>query len=150
MYQVNFKLWKIFQVRFFLPVLLVFVLSVLCGCGILKTKEIITTKTTIKADTIIRLHIDVFPVIKEGYDTVKVENTTSFARSYINGASGKIILELKGKDFNVPVTIQQTTVETKKDVITKQKFPYIYIFLLILIPLCLFVIAFIIKKYLFE
>lgn len=133
----------IFSFLFFVVLLL----SV-CSCGIIRKKTVTKTETIIQVDTIIKVKFDTVRIIKEAFltDTVLIENKTSIARSYFNPISRKIVLELKGKIFDVPVTIDVHKVETKKEVETKQKFPFIYIFLLILIPLCLFIYLIIRKK----
>jgi hypothetical protein len=49
------------------------------------------------------------------HDTAYLSNTTSVARSYYDTVTRKIVLQLTGKTFSVPLTIYKHTVQ-KSDV----------------------------------
>jgi len=94
----------------------------LCGCGSMKrTKTITLTKTVIRIDTVIKVHWDTVAIVRSVpiTDTVLIENKTSVARSYYNVKTQKITLELTGKMFGVPVSINSIVKERKKEVTTK-------------------------------
>lgn len=89
------------------------------GCGTMKkTKTITTTQTILQLDTIIQFKHDTIQVVKEVliHDTAMVENSTSKARSYYSPKKQKIVLTLVGKDIPIPVKMNVTKTETKKEV----------------------------------
>jgi len=116
--------------RYFLKSSLVLTLLVLlscCSCGILR-RTVTVTKTEVRIDTVIHIVRDTVPVIREVEvtDTVIIENTTAIARSYINRASGKLTLELKGKPFDQVVQMSRTTTEKKTDIVKPKVRWYVF------------------------
>jgi len=124
---------------------LLFMLSLLfISCGVLtKTKTITETITITKLDTIIIIQKDTSTVVKfydpttQYSDTISLENKTAKVRSYYNPIKRKIVLELTGKTFNVPVSFNQI-VKTKinnNEIIKNKKigFHYYIFFVMILI-----------------
>ena len=114
------------------------------SCGVLtKTKTITETITITKLDTIIIIQKDTSTVVKfydpttQYSDTISLENKTAKVRSYYNPIKRKIVLELTGKTFNVPVSFNQI-VKTKinnNEIIKNKKigFHYYIFFVMILI-----------------
>jgi hypothetical protein len=116
------RLKKVFGFGFIL-----FLLIFLNSCGLLKnitrTKNKSVAVTEKFIDTNIVLVFDTVPI----YDTVLIndtaflENKTSEARSYWNPKMNKIVLELKGKPFDVNIKLHKKetktvfTKETKKE-----------------------------------
>lgn len=102
-----------------------------CARKMIQTKTI--TETVIRIDTVIKIKNDT--VLKKQYitihDTAILENNTSIARSYFSTAKQKIVLELKGKNYSVPVTVYKAVkkVEDKKEVIPTKKMSFIDKFL---------------------
>jgi len=95
--------------------LLLFLLLVVSSCSSLKKVKTVTIET-IKIDTIVKIKIDTITITKTSSitDTIKIENTTSVARSYYNPVSNRIVLELTGKVFDVPVQmLKETKTKTK-------------------------------------
>ena len=95
-----------------------------CGCGIFhKTRTETRTETLINVDTIIKVVRDTFKLINTVYlhDTAYLENSIAEARSYYDVRKQKIVLELKGKPFEVPITIYKRTIENKKEVVITRK-----------------------------
>jgi hypothetical protein len=90
----------------------------LSGCGIFKninrTKEKIITVTEKFIDTNLVLIYDTVPIFDTVpiYDTAFLEIRTASARSYWNPKMNKIVLELKGKEFDVPIKIHQKEIKT--------------------------------------
>lgn len=118
------KLKKVFSI--------VFIISLLIfsnGCGLLrnisKTKDKTRTVTEIFIDTNIVLIFDTVPVYNTVLisDTAFIENKTAIAKSYFNPGLNKIVLELKGKQFTVPVKFhkKETKTETIKQTESKPK-----------------------------
>lgn len=101
----------------FIYVFVLLLLLFFSSCGILRRRTITVTETITKIDTIIKVVYDTAIVIKEAKitDTVIIENKTVIARSYYNPVKNKIVMEVKGKIFDVPVQITQHRIETKKD-----------------------------------
>ena len=121
----------------------------LFGCSIAKkTKTITTTLTVIHVDTIIRIIKDTIKITNEVYlnDTAFIEIETAKARSYYNPIKNKIVLEITGKIFNIPVKINKTTT-TKTNIIekiNKKKMPlYVYVFVAMIL---LFIYAYLTQK----
>jgi hypothetical protein len=141
------QLRKIFCIGFIL-----FLLIFSNGCGLLKninrTKDKTKIVTEFFIDTNIIIHYDTLPI----YDTVKifdtafVENTTAAARSYFDFGMNKIVLELKGKEFSVPVKLhkKETKTEIKKE--TESKVSPMIIPVIILILGFLYLLILILKK----
>jgi hypothetical protein len=91
-------------------------------CTFKKVQTKIITDTIIKIDTIIKVQRDTITLIKSVriVDTAYLENTTSIARSYYSTKQQKVVLELKGKAFDVPITVYKHTTVTNE---TKEKVP---------------------------
>lgn len=104
-----------------------------CSCGIIRKKTITKTVTEIKIDTIIKVHIDTIFVIDslplkdflQG-DTLKTENKIAEARAFYNVRTQKVEIELKGKVFDLPVTIDAKQTVIKKEVEPKKNKWYIF------------------------
>ena len=113
-----------------------FLLSVLVlGCFGSKKVQIRTvTETVIKIDTIIQIQTDTVTLIKSVRftDTAYLENPTALAKSYYSTQKQRIVLELKGKTFDVPVTIykkvQQITDNKTNEPVKKRMRFELYIF----------------------
>lgn len=96
-----------------------------------KTK--IITETKIEVDTIIKVRVDTVTIIDSlplqrflaGKDTLKLENKVAAAKTYFNLSKQKIVLELQGKGFDLPVKIQATKTVTKEIPVKKSKW-YLY------------------------
>lgn len=103
--------------KLFIYVFVLLLLLFFSSCGILKRRTITVTETITKIDTIIKVVYDTAIVIREAKitDTVIIENKTVIARSYYNPVKNKIVMEVKGKIFDVPIQISQHRIETKKD-----------------------------------
>jgi hypothetical protein len=128
--------WKKVLNLLFLVLLSVFFF----GCfGTKKTKTITVTETKIKIDTIIKIQNDT--IIKYQtvtiHDTAILENNTSIARSYFSQSKQRIVLELKGKSFDVPVSIYKSVKQVAKEKETVRepliKDKYIWWFFIIVI-----------------
>lgn len=108
-----------YKVKRVWQLLLLLLLSVFFfSCGVLKkirnrTETIVITKI----DTIIKVKIDTIQkIVKVAiHDTAFLENTTSVARSYYDTVLNKLVLSLKGKVFDLPVTAGKITI-TKADI----------------------------------
>lgn len=99
------------------------------GCGSLKKSKTITkTETIIKVDTIVKVRIDTVIKFAEAplADTVYIENKVAEAKSYIDPIKKKIVLELKGKTFNVPIVIDKKVIETKKEIVKERKTSFLF------------------------
>lgn len=113
--------WKYYSLCLLL--FCVFVLSGIYGCfGTRKTRTKIITETVIRIDTVIKLQLDTVTLIRSVtlFDTVTLQNTTARARSYYSVEKRKIVLELTGKKFEVPVSIYKST-KVQSDI--KEKTP---------------------------
>jgi hypothetical protein len=111
-------------------------LSLLSGCGSIKKSRTKTETITItKIDTVLKIRVDtVYKKTTEPLshllsgDTIKTENKVAEARTYFNTNTNKIVLELRGKIFDVPVTISEKKV-VKSDIQQKElerpKMPFI-------------------------
>ena len=99
-----------------LLVILTFVL--LCSCNIFKrvTKTKTITETVYYVDTIVIVHKDTIPIYCEVYlyDTAFIETETFITKSYVDTITKTLILEAKGKEFEVPVKIKETVKTTEK------------------------------------
>jgi hypothetical protein len=87
------------------------------GCSAMKkTKTVTVTETLIKIDTVIKIKTDT--ILKVQYvtlhDTAIIENKTSIAKSYFSTSKQRIVLELKGKSFDVPITVFKKVIEVEK------------------------------------
>ena len=136
--------------------LLVLLLPGLFGCcATKKLKTEITTVTITKIDTVIQIKTDTVTKIKEVIytDTAVIESDYGVARSYLDTVHRKIILSLTGKNFAVPVKIDQIR-ETNIKKSEKQKMiPGTMILLIIGISfVCgvLLTAAFLLKKYIIK
>ena len=124
MKRINMK-WKYYFLLF-----CAFVLFGVSGCfGTRKTRTKVITETVIRLDTIIRVQTDTITIIKSVRltDTVILENSTAKARSYYSLEKKRIVLELTGKRFDVPVSIYKSTKITsdiKEKVPVHTKVPY--------------------------
>jgi hypothetical protein len=100
--------------------LAVFVCFLFYGCASWKkvTTRTVTT-TVIRIDTIIKIQTDTILKIQSVtlHDTAIVENNSAIARSYFSVSKQRIVLELKGKTFDVPVSVYKKVeqVESKKE-----------------------------------
>ena len=112
----------------------------ICRRTITHTERIIDIDTVIivRTDTIERVGVVPLLDIISG-DTLKVESSTSVARTYFNVHTNKIELTLTGKNFAVPVKIQSVV---KEKVVERQpkfnifeKITFIFSFLVILTAL---------------
>lgn len=112
----------------------VFCLVSFSGCGI---KRIVTkTITTIQIDTIIQVRVDTFLIHDTlgidsflAGDTLKTENTVAEARTYFDKQLNTVVIDLKGKVFDLPVTIQATQMtKTRETTMPKMKWYAFYIF----------------------
>jgi histone H3/H4 len=115
-----------------------------------RTETIVITKI----DTVIKVKIDTVPKIVRVaiHDTASLENTTSVARSYYDTVLNKLVLSLKGKVFDLPVTAGKITI-TKADIKSVDRKPNYLgwsfgIFLVILLIYLIYVIKTKILKYL--
>jgi hypothetical protein len=130
-----------------------FLIIFLCGCCTLKkTQTEIITETKIKFDTVIIIKRDTITLIKSVtlFDTVTLQNSTALARSYYSVKQQRIILELTGKSFTVPVNVYKHTliksnIKEKKRESIIDKIPIRYY--LVFVFLCLIVIAYFKIKY---
>jgi hypothetical protein len=143
----NIILW-IFRILLFLALL--YCCFSLSGCaGFKKVQTVTITTTKIKIDTVILIKTDTVKLFQSVYltDTAKLENKTSVAKSYFSTEKKRIVLELSGKPFNVPVTIYKQ-VEQKQTEKIKEVKPvltvgskitiYIFSFMLLLVLFWLF------------
>jgi hypothetical protein len=108
--------WKL------LVLFLVFMLSFSSCCIFKKTRTITKTETLTVIDTVIQIKRDTITLVKEVHltDTAFIENSISQARSYWSPIKQKIVLELTGKSFEVPVKmIKKETIKTD----TREKIP---------------------------
>jgi len=133
--------WKIFC---YLPLLFIFFSCGLPSCC--STKKIQTrtiTETKIKIDTIIKIKNDTILKIQTVtlHDTAILENKTMVARSYFSTQKQRIVLELKGKNFDVPVTIYKYVkqVEEKKEKIKEPLIKIQFIVWLLILVLVYFI-----------
>ena len=100
---------------------LVLVLCVLFyGCfGSRRIQTRTITETLIRIDTVIKIQNDT--ILKTQtvtlHDTAILENTTTVARSYFSTQKQRIVLELKGKPYDVPITVYKSVkqIEQKKE-----------------------------------
>ena len=95
----------------------------LFGCfGQRKIQTRTITTTVIRIDTIIKIQNDTILKMQTVTlrDTAILENQTSIARSYFSTQKQKIVLELKGKSFDVPITVYKSVV---KDAQVKESLP---------------------------
>jgi hypothetical protein len=100
-------------------------------CSTKKTKTITETVTTYKVDTVVKIKYDTVYKHTEAYltDTLYIENTVAEARSYFNPIKNKIVLELRGKVFDVPIRVDVTKQQTTKQKTVEKKIPFtFYIF----------------------
>lgn len=113
-----------------------FVCCLFFGCASWKktrTQTQTVTTTVIRIDTIIKIKTDTILKVQEVmlHDTAIVENEHAVARTYYSTTKQRIVLELKGKNFNVPVTIykkvEQVKNEKSKEVVVKKKNFFWYI-----------------------
>jgi hypothetical protein len=104
--------------------LLVFSLLVLFSscCGLKKIKTTTVTETIYQVDTVIKVVRDTVTKVVYGdtVDTLYIENEVASARTYYNVQKQKVVLELKGKVFDVPVTMNKVVRENKKTVDIKR------------------------------
>lgn len=103
--------------------LVVLLFAFFYGCsGMKKIQTRTITETVIRLDTIIKIQNDT--ILKIQYitlhDTAILENNTSIARAYFSTAKQRIVLELKGKSFDVPVTVYKSV---KKDTQVNENIP---------------------------
>jgi len=109
-----------------LKLLLVVLLPVFFfGCfGMKKIKTVTVTETVIRIDTIIKIQTDTILKIQTVtlHDTAILENNTAIARSYFSTSKQRIVLELKGKTFDVPITVYKSVkqVEVQKEKVKEQ------------------------------
>lgn len=102
--------------------LILFCLFLLLFVGCCSSKKVKVVTTTIyKVDTIIMITPDTVIRYKESRitDTIRLENKTSIAKTYINPLSGKLILQLQEKPFEVKVNFNKIVTEKKKEVTRK-------------------------------
>jgi hypothetical protein len=95
------------------------------GCfGSRKIQTRTITETVIRIDTIIKIQNDTIlkTQVVTIHDTAILESQTSVARSYFSTQKQKIVLELKGKPFDVPVTIYKSV---KQEQQVKEKIPIV-------------------------
>lgn len=117
---------------------IIFISIILFGCAsIKKTRTQIITETVIRVDTIIKIKTDTVKLINSVKitDTAFLENTTSIARSYYSTKQQRVVLELKGKIFDVPVTVYKHTLinsNIKQKEVVKESSRYFWILLIIL------------------
>jgi hypothetical protein len=100
-----------------------FLLIFLFGCcSFKKQRTHIITDTVIHIDTVIQVQKDYDTIIQKVRitDTAYIENSTAMARSYYSTKQQRIVLELSGKMFNVPVTVFKHTL-VQSDI--KEKIP---------------------------
>lgn len=113
-------------------------------CVFRKTKTETRIETVIKIDTIIRVQKDTVTLIKSVtlFDTAYIETDIAKAKSYYNPAKNKIVLELTGKSFNVPITVYKRTVEQKKvkDIIPVERNYLRYLFIMLIILVGVFLV----------
>lgn len=107
-------------------VLLILSLFLFSCSSMKKSRTITKTETIIKIDTIVKIRIDTVIKYAEAplADTVYIENKVAEAKSYIDPVKKKIVLELKGKTFDVPIVIDKKIIETKKEIVKKRKSSY--------------------------
>jgi len=122
--------------------LLGLVLLLICfsSCGSIKKSRTITkTETIIKIDTIVKIRIDTVIKYAEAplADTVYIENKVAKAKSYIDPVKKKIVLELKGKTFDVPIMIDKKVIETKKEIVKERKSSFWFYMICFGIGICL-------------
>ena len=120
-------------------------------CVFKKTKTTTTTTETYQVDTIVQVRIDTVVKTVTGYiyDTVIVENKVAAARTYFDITKQRVVLELKGKSFGVPVVIDKVVEQTVKQVDIKRSPPYVlYAILFILFIFVLYIFSKSIDKYL--
>jgi len=94
--------------------ILLLLLFLLGSCSCIKKIKRTTEIRTIKIDTVLTINLDLKAKIKKVpvFDTARLENQTASAVSYIDPITGKIVLTLTGKTFDVPFTMNQI-IETK-------------------------------------
>lgn len=134
--------------KFLLILLIIFT----CSCSVTKKSRIRTETITItKIDTIIHIAYDTVTTYNSATvtDTVTIENKVARAKSFVDVTTGKIVISLQGKIFDVPV--KASVIERKKEDIksVEKKFKwYLWFFSgFFLYWICFFVYKFI-KKYL--
>jgi len=94
----------------------IFLFFVCCSsCSLVnrtKTTTLETKQTVI--DTIIHITYDTNTIEKSAtvYDTVTIENKVARAKSFVDVKTGKLVLSLQGKIFDVPV--KASVIETKQ------------------------------------
>ena len=94
----------------------IFLFFVCCSsCSLVnrtKTTTLETKQTVI--DTIIHITYDTNTIEKSAtvYDTVTIENKVARAKSFVDVKTGKLMLSLQGKIFDVPV--KASVIETKQ------------------------------------
>jgi len=117
----------------------------LSSCGFTR-KIVIREMTVTKIDTIIKVSYDTVPIIREVpvYDTVTIENKVAVARSYINPVTGKLVLSLTGKVFDVPVRAEVINMREKTEPVKKNNWKQIL--LLVGISLSCIIIGYLIAK----
>ena len=121
--------WKILFLLFLLPVFL-------SGCCVgKKSKTTTTTLTIYKVDTIVKVKIDTVFKYAEAplTDTVFIENTVAEARSYYNPTTNKIVLQLRGKVFDVPIKIDAVKKQVVKQKTVEKKIPFVFYILAVFI-----------------
>lgn len=113
-YEFNVVKWKSF-----FPLLLVLSVSFV-SCS-LQRKSFQTIQTITKIDTIIRIVKDTVVKTKESLitDTVFIENEVARAKSFVNKATGTLVIQLQGKPFEVPVIAERKVTATNKEITKK-------------------------------
>lgn len=122
-------------------------------CASKKLRTEIKEVTITKIDTVIKIKTDTVTKIKEVFyiDTAKIENDYSIAKSYLDTVHKKLVLTLTGKNFSVPIKIDQIKESNiKKSETEKKILPGTIFFIVIVISFILGVImtcSFLLKKY---
>lgn len=98
--------------KFLLILLIIFT----CSCSVTKKSRIRTeTITVTKIDTIIHIAYDTVTTYNSATvtDTATIENKVARAKSFVDATTGKIVISLQGKIFDVPV--KASVIERKKE-----------------------------------
>ena len=122
-----------------------FLLFSLSSCSVFrKTKTRI--ETIIKIDTVLIIKKDTIPIIKEVYlyDTAYIENSLAKAKSYYDTIKKKLVLQLVGKPFELPVKIDKKVIVTKIEKVPVKVFQWKFWLLLLII------IAYIVGRYYYK
>lgn len=101
-------------------VLVLFLLFGLCSCGFTRRTQT-EIQTITKIDTVIKIVKDTVTKTVESLitDTVFIENEVARAKSFVNKATGTLVIQMQGKPFEVPVIAERKVIATNKEIIKK-------------------------------